>query len=176
MSPVLVYRAYCLAYHDADGSGRIARKAMPDLPDFTDPKWQTARKDADPKKSIPDGKGKCMQPMKDKLSPSDADQMVAVVRAFQGGKAVHEANADRVFVLRPEAMERPRALYRPIHDGEALRATGADAAETERRRPRLGQNLVKRCELVMVRRWECMLERLATSPLTLRELRRIAIR
>jgi mono/diheme cytochrome c family protein len=88
MSPALVYRAYCLACHDADGSGRIARKAMPDLPDFTDPKWQTARKDADLKKSILDGKGKFMQPMKDKLSPSDADQMVAYVRAFQGGKQI----------------------------------------------------------------------------------------
>jgi mono/diheme cytochrome c family protein len=88
MSSALVYRAYCLACHDANGSGQVARKAMPELPDFTDPKWQTIHKDADLKKSVLDGKGKFMMPMKDKLSPADADQMIAYVRGFQGGKQV----------------------------------------------------------------------------------------
>jgi len=40
MSAVQLYRAYCLACHDADGRGTIIRKAMPNVPDFTDPKWQ----------------------------------------------------------------------------------------------------------------------------------------
>jgi ubiquinol-cytochrome c reductase cytochrome b subunit len=88
MSAVQVYRAYCLACHDTNGSGQVARKAMPDLPDFTDPRWQTAHNDSDLKKSILDGKGKFMLPMKDKLSPTDTEQMVAYVRAFQGGKQV----------------------------------------------------------------------------------------
>jgi mono/diheme cytochrome c family protein len=88
MPPVQVYRAYCLACHDADGSGRIARKAMPDLPDFTDAKWQAAHGDAEFKQSILNGKGKFMLSMKDKLSPADVEQMVAYVRAFQGGKQV----------------------------------------------------------------------------------------
>jgi ubiquinol-cytochrome c reductase cytochrome b subunit len=34
MSPALVYRAYCLACHDANGSGQVARKALPDLPNL----------------------------------------------------------------------------------------------------------------------------------------------
>jgi mono/diheme cytochrome c family protein len=86
MPPVQVYRAYCLACHDANGSGQVARKAMPDLPDFTDPKWQAAHTEADLQKSILNGKGKFMLPMKDKLSPTDAEQMAAYVRAFRGGK------------------------------------------------------------------------------------------
>jgi mono/diheme cytochrome c family protein len=88
MSPLQVYRAYCLACHDVNGSGQVARKTMPDLPDFTDPKWQAAHNDAEVKQSILDGKGKFMLPMKDKLSPTDADHMVAYVRGFRGGKQV----------------------------------------------------------------------------------------
>jgi ubiquinol-cytochrome c reductase cytochrome b subunit len=88
MPPVSIYRAYCLACHDIDGRGGIGRKSMPDLPDLTDSKWQAAHSDAQFKKSILDGKGKFMQPMKDKFSPTDADRMVSYVRAFGGGKQV----------------------------------------------------------------------------------------
>jgi ubiquinol-cytochrome c reductase cytochrome b subunit len=88
MSPVQVYRAYCLACHDADGSGQVARKAMPDLPDFRDAKWQNSRSDADFQQSILNGKGKFMLPMKDKLSSIDVDQMIAYLRGYRGGKQV----------------------------------------------------------------------------------------
>ena len=86
MSPLQVYRAYCLACHDADGRGETVRKAMPEIPDFANPKWQASRTDADLAHSILDGKGKFMLPMKDKLGGTDVEQMVAFVRAFQGGK------------------------------------------------------------------------------------------
>jgi ubiquinol-cytochrome c reductase cytochrome b subunit len=85
---VQVYRAYCLACHDADGRGQTARKAMPELSDFTDSKWQDAHTDAELKQSILNGKGKFMLPMKDKLSPADAEQMVSYVRAFRGGNQI----------------------------------------------------------------------------------------
>jgi ubiquinol-cytochrome c reductase cytochrome b subunit len=81
-----IYRAYCLACHDSDGRGQTARKAMPELPDFTDDKWQASHPDAELKKSILQGKGKFMLPMKDKLSDADADQMVTFVRSFRAGK------------------------------------------------------------------------------------------
>jgi quinol-cytochrome oxidoreductase complex cytochrome b subunit/mono/diheme cytochrome c family protein len=88
MSSAQIYRAYCLACHDSDGKGAIVRKVMPEVPDMTDAKWQTNRTNADLLHSILDGKGKFMLPMKDKLSPADAEQMVAYVRTFQGGKQV----------------------------------------------------------------------------------------
>jgi mono/diheme cytochrome c family protein len=91
MSPTQIFRAYCLACHDADGRGQTVRKAMPELSDFTDPKWQDSRSDAELKQSILEGKGKFMLPMKDKLNPNDADKMVGYVRAFRGGKQVVEA-------------------------------------------------------------------------------------
>ncbi len=83
-----LYRAYCLACHNADGRGESVRKAMPEIPMFTDPKWQASRPDADLKKSILEGKGKFMLAMKDKLSPEDADRMVTYLRAFGSGKQV----------------------------------------------------------------------------------------
>jgi len=88
LSPPQVYRAYCLACHEANGRSQLLREAMPELPDFTAPLWQNARTDADVKESILNGKGKFMLPMKDKLSPTDADRMVAYVRAFQNAKQV----------------------------------------------------------------------------------------
>jgi ubiquinol-cytochrome c reductase cytochrome b subunit len=57
MSAGLVYRAYCLACHDADGRGQTFRKAMPEIPDFTDHRWQASRTDAEFKRSILEGKG-----------------------------------------------------------------------------------------------------------------------
>jgi ubiquinol-cytochrome c reductase cytochrome b subunit len=101
MTPVQIYRAYCLACHDVDGSGRIGRKAMPDDPNFTDSKWQASRTDAELKKSILDGKGKLMVPMKDKLSAADAEKMVAYVRAFRGGKQVVPVETAPAVVLAP---------------------------------------------------------------------------
>jgi mono/diheme cytochrome c family protein len=108
MPAASVYRAYCLACHDTDGSGRVARKAMPDLPDFLDPKWQAAHDDAALKQSILNGKGKFMLPMKDKLGPADADQMVAYVRAFRGGQQVMRVEPPTPIV--PPSPDRPTVV------------------------------------------------------------------
>jgi len=104
MAPIQVYRVYCLACHDADGRGRTARKAMPDLPDFSDAKWQAARSDAELKQSILNGKGKFMLPMKDKLGPADAEQMVAYLRAFRGGKQIVQVEPQLPVVPQPPAL------------------------------------------------------------------------
>jgi ubiquinol-cytochrome c reductase cytochrome b subunit len=103
MSPVQVYRAYCLACHDADGRGNTVRKAMPDMSDFTNAKWQESRTDAELLHSILEGKGKFMLPMKDKLSKTDAEQMVAYVRAFREGKQVVSMEPPKPIVPPPPA-------------------------------------------------------------------------
>jgi mono/diheme cytochrome c family protein len=86
MATPQLYRAYCLACHDADGRGGIIKKAMPEIPDFADLKWQAGRSDADLGKAILEGKGKFMLPMKDKLAAEDVGRMVKFVREFQDGK------------------------------------------------------------------------------------------
>lgn len=111
MSPPRLYRAYCLACHDADGRGNSVRQAMPAVADFADPKWQDARTDADLTQSLLDGKGKFMLPMKDKLSRADAEQMVSYVRAFRGGKQLVELEPRKQPV--PPPPEQPAVVPGP---------------------------------------------------------------
>ena len=86
VTPPDVYRTYCLSCHDSSGRGNNAvRTAMPELPDFTSAAWQKSRTDADLTHSVMEGKGKFMLPMKDKLGSVDVKQMVALIRAFDGG-------------------------------------------------------------------------------------------
>jgi cbb3-type cytochrome c oxidase subunit III len=87
MPPEQIFRGYCLACHNVDGRGGIVRVAMPDIPDFTSAPWQASKKDAELSQAILTG-GKFMPPMKDKLSPADAEKMVRFVRGFEGGKRV----------------------------------------------------------------------------------------
>jgi mono/diheme cytochrome c family protein len=77
---------------------------MPDLPDLTDLKWQTAHSDAELKQSILNGMGKFMLPMKDKLSPADAEQMVAYMRAFRYGKQIVQAEPQLPVLPQPPAL------------------------------------------------------------------------
>ncbi len=88
MAPEQLYRAICIACHDADGRGTIVRKAMPLIPDLTDPKWQASHSDADMIHTMLDGKGQFMLPMKDKfaLARTDPKEMLAFMRSFQPGK------------------------------------------------------------------------------------------
>jgi len=95
LTPLQVFRSYCVACHNVDGRGAIVRPGMPDIPDFTVAAWHTTKKDPELTKSILDG-GKFMPPMKDKLTASDAERMVKFIRAFKDGKQVvalesHEA-------------------------------------------------------------------------------------
>jgi mono/diheme cytochrome c family protein len=92
---VRVYRATCLKCHDTDGKGEIARDVMPKVPDFTDAQWHASRSDAELSRSILEGKGKSMPPMRAKLGPVDVAQMVAFVRAFRGGNQVVEEEEER---------------------------------------------------------------------------------
>jgi ubiquinol-cytochrome c reductase cytochrome b subunit len=132
MSPELIYRNYCLACHDGDGRGSTVRKAMPEIPDFTEPRWGASRTDADLKQSILGGKGKFMLPMKDKLGPADAERMVGYVRAFQGGKQVVQVESrppppppeQPVIVPDPKA---PAVAPPPAAPGEDVVRTSAAA-------------------------------------------------
>ncbi|HEV3261567.1 MAG TPA: c-type cytochrome, partial [Gemmataceae bacterium] len=112
-----VYRNYCLGCHDTNGSGKIGRtiyRQVRDFPDFTDPKWQRSRQDKELRHSILEGKGQFMLPMKDKLSPADADRMVALIRQFQGGKTVPVQLAKPPV---PPSSRRPKVVRSPKTPG-----------------------------------------------------------
>ena len=96
VAPEDVYRTYCFACHDSNGRGNNAiRTAMKELPDFTGGPWQKSRTDADLAHSVLEGKGKFMLPMKDKLGSVDVREMVALVRAFEGGRQTIEVEGPK---------------------------------------------------------------------------------
>ncbi|MGO9600441.1 MAG: c-type cytochrome [Isosphaeraceae bacterium] len=101
MPPEEMYRAVCMACHEADGKGKIFRLATPSIPDLTDPKWQDSRSDAELQHSILEGKesiikgvkSTVMLAQKDNLARAHTDvkDMVAFMRAFKGGKQIVSA-------------------------------------------------------------------------------------
>ena len=74
-----------MACHGADGRGTPVRAAMPEIPDFTNRKWQNSRSDAELLHSILEGKGKFMLPMKSKVGTSGAKELVAYVSGLCQG-------------------------------------------------------------------------------------------
>ena len=83
-----LFRDFCLACHGADGRGALMRAAMPEIPDFTNGKWQSSQSDAELMHSILEGKGKFMLPMKSKVGTVGAEQLAAYVREFAHGEQV----------------------------------------------------------------------------------------
>jgi mono/diheme cytochrome c family protein len=124
-SVIQLYRSSCLKCHDTDGKGEIIRDTMPKVPDFTDAKWHATRSDADLRRSILEGKGKSMPPMRSKLGSVDVGQMVAFVRAFRGGNQV------------VDEAEGPAEAQESVESVPAIKP-GSTAAQT----PRHGPNAV----------------------------------
>jgi ubiquinol-cytochrome c reductase cytochrome b subunit len=132
MSSTQLYRAYCMACHDADGKGNLVRAAMKEVPDFTDANWQGAHKDDELKNSILGGKGKFMLPMRDKLSAADADKMVAYVRAFRGAGQVVPAEPTQPIQPRVKPPVEPERVVAPKKEPSQLPAEIAVATERTR--------------------------------------------
>jgi mono/diheme cytochrome c family protein len=135
-----VYGTYCFACHDTNGKGiSTLRASMPELPDFTGEAFQKARTDAMLAQSILQGKGKFMLPMKDKLGTVDVKQMVALVRAFEGGKQVVKLEAPKpegpaIPKVEPDAPGPPEPEPKP---GPAV------PSEEELARVRIGANIFR---------------------------------
>jgi mono/diheme cytochrome c family protein len=139
-----LYGTFCFTCHDTNGKGNPAiRASMPELPDFTALPWQKSRTDEDISRSIVQGKGKFMLPMKDKLGTIDVSQMVALVRGFKDGKQIIEVEPPKGFGPPPPVA--PTAPVTPLPPGaEATKpsplveTSGEDAA-----RIRIGANIFR---------------------------------
>jgi mono/diheme cytochrome c family protein/uncharacterized membrane protein len=76
------FRRNCVKCHGADGKGNKARKRLPEIPDFTNPSWQTRRADSTLLASILDGKGKEMPAWRGKITQEQARALASHVRSF----------------------------------------------------------------------------------------------
>ena len=78
-----VYKQRCVMCHKSDGKGFPALKT----PDFTDPKWQASKKDAELAEVIKSGKkGTPMPAFAEKLKDDEIAAVVAFVRSFSSAK------------------------------------------------------------------------------------------
>jgi mono/diheme cytochrome c family protein len=147
MPPEEIYRAVCMACHEADGRGKIYRMLVPTIPDLTDAQWHTKRTDAELQHSILEGKesivkgvkSTIMLPQKDNLARAriEVKDMVAFMRAFKGGKQVVSATPGAapaagvpVQVAETPASAVPVPTTPPAPAGVAQPAAGAGTAST----------------------------------------------
>ena len=108
-----VYRDSCIECHDGDGRGESNRDIYRNIPDFTNPAWQSSRSDGELSHSILEGKGKSMPAMKDKVGSVGVMQVVALVREFRGGKLVIEDEEDSTARFRADDHHSDRLSFEP---------------------------------------------------------------
>jgi mono/diheme cytochrome c family protein len=79
---VELFKQRCSSCHAADGTGSVLRKRVPQVPDFTSPRWHRRHSEAQLVRSILDGQGGRMPAFRSKLSPDQAENLAALIRTF----------------------------------------------------------------------------------------------
>jgi hypothetical protein len=77
-----LYNRYCVRCHGVDGRGVWD---IPDVPDFTNPRWQASRSDAELARIILEGRGAVMPPFRGTLALDEAWAMARYLRTFMPG-------------------------------------------------------------------------------------------
>jgi mono/diheme cytochrome c family protein len=87
-----LYNRYCIRCHGIDGRGVCA---IPDVPDFTDPRWQTSRTDPQVVNILMDGRGAVMPTFRGTLSIEETWAMARYLRRFVPGTEVPRPDVGR---------------------------------------------------------------------------------
>jgi mono/diheme cytochrome c family protein len=77
-----LYNRYCIRCHGIDGRGVWD---IPDVPNFTNARWQSSRSDGQLARAILEGRGAVMPPWRGTLSLEEAWAMARYVRTFVPG-------------------------------------------------------------------------------------------
>jgi hypothetical protein len=77
-----LYNRYCIRCHGVDGRGVWD---IPDVPDFTNGRWQSCRSDGQLTRAILEGRGACMPPFRGTLTLEEACAMARYLRTFVPG-------------------------------------------------------------------------------------------
>jgi mono/diheme cytochrome c family protein len=100
-----LYNRYCIRCHGIDGRGVWD---IPDVPDFTDPRWQASRPDRQIVHILMEGRGAAMPTFRGTLNLEEACAMARYLRSFVPGTEVPRPEVGRVAAAR-----------RPASGGEA---------------------------------------------------------
>jgi mono/diheme cytochrome c family protein len=77
-----LFAKHCVKCHGADGTGKLKRKELEQIPNFTDSSWQKKRTDAQLLAIILNGEEPDMPSWRKKISEEQARGLVAHIRAF----------------------------------------------------------------------------------------------
>jgi hypothetical protein len=103
---ISLFNRYCIRCHGVDGRGVWD---IPDVPNFTNARWQASRTDAQLARSILEGRGSVMPPWRGALSLEEAWALARYVRTLVPGTQVERpdfsapANAPTAPLPRPTA-------------------------------------------------------------------------
>ncbi len=86
-----LYNRYCIRCHGVDGRGVWD---IPDVPDFTNSRWQASRSDAQLARLTLEGRGAVMPPFRGALSLEEAWGMARYLRTFVPGTEVSRPRFD----------------------------------------------------------------------------------
>jgi hypothetical protein len=98
-----LYNRYCIRCHGVDGRGVWD---IPDVPDFTNARWQACHSDAQLARAILEGRGAVMPPFRGTLTLEEACAMARYLRTFVPGT---EASRPEVGAEKPAAKAQPAA-------------------------------------------------------------------
>jgi mono/diheme cytochrome c family protein len=80
-----LFNRYCIRCHGVDGRGVWD---IPDVPDFTNARWQSCRSDGQLARAILEGRGAVMPPFRGTLTLEEAWAMARYLRTFMPGTEV----------------------------------------------------------------------------------------
>ena len=85
------FNRYCIRCHGVDGRGVWD---IPDVPNFTNPRWQAFRTDGQLARAILEGRGSVMPPWRGVLSLEEAWALARYVRTFVPGDEISRPDFD----------------------------------------------------------------------------------
>jgi mono/diheme cytochrome c family protein len=78
----VLFQKRCADCHEADGTGSTTRTVLPQMPDFTNHRWQQQRSDTQLVVTILEGKGAQMPAFGGKINKEQARELITYIRAF----------------------------------------------------------------------------------------------
>jgi hypothetical protein len=112
-----LYNRYCIRCHGVDGRGVWD---IPDVPDFTNARWQATRSDSQLVRSILEGRGAVMPLFRGSLSLEESWGMARYLRTFIPGTETSKPDTSKTEAPKSEA-PKPTASSSQVQDATAKR-------------------------------------------------------
>jgi hypothetical protein len=99
-----LYNRYCIRCHGVDGRGIWD---IPNVPDFTNARWQASRSEGQLARAVLEGRGACMPPFRGTLTLEEGWAMGRYLRTFVPGTEVSPPNVSQSEMPVPRKLEGP---------------------------------------------------------------------